>query len=56
MNQKLTDKQKAALWSQYHNANFQASNRLEGHETEAIDLSPAVAAERLQTLRRHYER
>nr|WP_244987242.1 YhfG family protein [Winslowiella toletana] len=52
----MTEKQKAALWLQYHNANFQASNRLEGYEIETVTLSPAEAAERLKTLRRHYER
>ncbi|MFS2221839.1 YhfG family protein [Pantoea sp. B65] len=56
MKQKLTDKQKAALWSQYHNANFQASSRLEGDEIEQVNLAPQEVAERLRALRRHYER
>ncbi|WP_437612640.1 YhfG family protein [Erwinia sp. V71] len=56
MNKKLTDKQKAALWAQQQNANFQASTRLEGYDSELVTLSPAEVAQRLQALRRHYER
>ncbi|WP_128177129.1 YhfG family protein [[Pantoea] beijingensis] len=56
MSKKLTDKQKAALWLQYHNANFQASTRLEGYEIERVTLSPTEVIERLKVLRRHYER
>lgn len=56
MSKKLTDKQKAALWQQHHNANFQASNCLEGYQIERVELSPQEALERLKTLRSHYER
>lgn len=56
MSKKLTDKQKATLWLQHHNANFQASTRLEGYQIELVELSPEQAKERLKALRRHYER
>ncbi len=56
MNRKLTDKQKAALWAQRQNANFQASTRLEGYNIELVELSAEEIAQRLQALRRHYER
>ncbi|WP_072133213.1 YhfG family protein [Winslowiella iniecta] len=56
MSKKLTDKQKAALWLEHHNANFQASNRLEGYQIERIELSAQQITERLEALRRHYER
>ncbi|WNN44665.1 MULTISPECIES: YhfG family protein [Winslowiella] len=56
MSKKLTDKQKAALWLEHHNANFQASSRLEGYQIERVELSAQQVAERLNALRRHYER
>ncbi|MBM3072843.1 YhfG family protein [Enterobacter sp. RHBSTW-00994] len=53
---KLTDKQKSRLWEQQRNANFQASRRLEGVESPLVTLSAQAAQERLEELRRHYER
>ncbi len=53
---KLTDKQKSRLWEKYHNANFQASRRLEGVDTPLVTLSSDEALARIEELRRHYER
>nr|WP_318383707.1 YhfG family protein [uncultured Enterobacter sp.] len=53
---KLTDRQKSRLWEQQRNANFQASRRLEGVESELVTLSAEEANVRLEELRRHYER
>jgi len=53
---KLTDKQKARLWEQQRNANFQASRRLERIDTPLVTLNAEEAQSRLEELRRHYER
>lgn len=53
---KLTDKQKAQLWERTRNANFQASRRLEGVDIPRVTLTDEQAQERLEALRRHYER
>lgn len=56
MAKKLTDKQKARLWDRQKNANFQASNRLEGIDVPLITLSRDEALARIDELRGHYER
>ncbi|HEY0207878.1 YhfG family protein [Acerihabitans sp.] len=53
---KLTEKQKARLFQQRRNENFQASNRLEGFITEPVTLTAQEALLRINELRRHYER
>ncbi|MBV8044227.1 YhfG family protein [Pluralibacter sp.] len=53
---KLTDKQKTQLWERTRNANFQASRRLEGVDIARVLLTDEQARERLEALRRHYER
>ncbi|GGD31109.1 YhfG family protein [Franconibacter pulveris 1160] len=56
MAKKLTDKQKARLWERQKNANFQASNRLEGIDIPLITLSREEALARIDERRGHYER
>jgi len=53
---KLTDRQKARLWEQQRNANFQASRRLEGIDSPLVTLNAEEAQRRLDELRGHYER
>lgn len=53
---KLTDKQKSRLWEKTRNANFQASRRLEGVDSPLVTLDADSAKQRLEELRRHYER
>lgn len=52
----LTDKQKTRLWERSRNHNFQASRRLEGIDIPLVTLTFDEALERLEALRRHYER
>lgn len=56
MTKKLTDRQKSRLWEQDRNVNFQASRRLEGVESPLVTLTADEALERIEELRRHYER
>lgn len=51
-----TDKQKTRLWERTRNHNFQASRRLEGVDIPLVTLTADEALERLDSLRRHYER
>lgn len=53
---KMTEKQKARLFQQRRDENFQASNRLEGYTVEPVTLTAPEALARLDELRRHYER
>ncbi len=53
---KMTDKQKSRLFQQRRNENFQASNRLEGFDTELVTLAAEEALQRISELRSHYER
>ncbi|WP_275553514.1 YhfG family protein [Mixta sp. Marseille-Q2659] len=51
---KLTEKQKATLWQQRRNANFQASSKLEGLSFAEVTLNTEQATQRLAELRRQY--
>ncbi|KFC04969.1 hypothetical protein GTGU_03067 [Trabulsiella guamensis ATCC 49490] len=52
----LTEKQKSRCWERSRNVNFQASRRLERVDIPLITLNADEIAERLDALRRHYER
>ncbi|MBN6032397.1 YhfG family protein [Pantoea ananatis] len=54
MANKLTDKQKAALWQQRRNASYRASYRLEGFTLTEPEIKGEDAEERLASLRRQY--
>lgn len=56
MTKQLTGKQKARLWEQQRNINFQASRRLEGIEIPLTELTEEEALARIDELRGHYER
>lgn len=51
----LTDKQKAQLWEQTRNVNFQASRRLEGVAIPLVTLTAEQALARLAEIRRRHE-
>lgn len=53
---KMTEKQKAHLFERRRNENFHASNLLEGFAVERLDLTEQQALQRIDELRRHYER
>lgn len=53
---KLTEKQKSRLWEFTRNVNFQASRQLEGVTIPLVTLTAEQALERVDELRKRYER
>ncbi len=53
---KMTGKQKEQFYRKHRNRNFQNSAALDGLQTELVDLPDAQVLERIDALRRHYER
>ncbi len=53
---KMTDKQKEQFYRKQRNLNFQRSAALDNLQTEHIDLPDSQILERIDALRRHYER
>ncbi|WP_213993256.1 YhfG family protein [Sodalis sp. dw_96] len=53
---KMTDKQKARLYQQRRNENYQQSQRIQGFPADEVTLTAEEALRRINELRSHYER
>ena len=53
---KMTDRQKARLYQQRRNGNYQESKRIQGFYVKLVTLTAEEALRRIDELRSHYER
>ncbi|EIC85832.1 YhfG family protein [Serratia sp. M24T3] len=53
---KMTDKQKEQFFRKQRSLNFQRSAALDDLQTEHVELSEDRVLDRIEELRRHYER